>query len=130
MQSILDYFGNQLMEVKGHVAVRHLVYEGEKTYEVNSYHNQACVELERSKLNQRPVHTVTLRRVSSIFLKTVSACKYNSCRLYTADHLCCQFPFIWKGEGEKTTFPENTGEAPRLIIVFYRREAWAPLEFF
>ncbi|MCI9423344.1 MAG: C26 family cysteine hydrolase domain-containing family [Dorea sp.] len=48
MQSILDYFGNQLMEVKGHVAVRHLVYEGEKTYEVNSYHNQACVELERS----------------------------------------------------------------------------------
>ncbi|NBH82482.1 hypothetical protein D7X88_05025 [bacterium C-53] len=43
MQSILDYFGNQLIDVEGHVAVRHLVQERLGGYEVNSYHNQACV---------------------------------------------------------------------------------------
>lgn len=46
MQSVLDYFGNSLMNVKGHAAVRHLVCEGTEEYEVNSYHNQACMELE------------------------------------------------------------------------------------
>ncbi len=46
MQSILDYFGNRLINVEGHVAVRHLVFEGTEEYEVNSYHNQACVKLE------------------------------------------------------------------------------------
>ena len=46
MQSILDYFGNELVNVGGHVAVRHrLLQENDDTYEVNSYHNQACVEL-------------------------------------------------------------------------------------
>lgn len=48
MQSILDYFGNRLVDVKGHTKVRHLVYEGAKKYEVNSYHNQACVQLEKN----------------------------------------------------------------------------------
>lgn len=45
MQSILHYFGNELIQVEGHVAIRHSV-EGvlEKT-EVNSYHNQACIKL-------------------------------------------------------------------------------------
>ena len=46
MQSILDYFGNRLVNVDGHVAVRHAVCEGSERYEVNSYHNQACKQLE------------------------------------------------------------------------------------
>ena len=45
MQSILDYFGNELVNVKGHVAVRHNVSSESEVYEVNSYHNQGCVEL-------------------------------------------------------------------------------------
>ena len=46
MQSVLDYFGNKLENVTGHVAVRHkLIQEDEGTYEVNSYHNQACIAL-------------------------------------------------------------------------------------
>lgn len=45
MQSILDYYGNTLKNVHGHVAKRHMVYEGNKAFEVNSYHNQACVKL-------------------------------------------------------------------------------------
>lgn len=44
MQSILVYFGNRLTSVKGHVAVRHALY-GDSEREVNSYHNQGCVEL-------------------------------------------------------------------------------------
>ena len=44
MQSILDYFGNQLENVTGHVAVRHVV-NGDINRNVNSYHNQACVKL-------------------------------------------------------------------------------------
>lgn len=48
MQSILDYFGNALINVEGHVAVYHSVYEETGTYEVNSYHNQACIRLEKT----------------------------------------------------------------------------------
>lgn len=48
MQSILDYFDNKLVNVDGHVAVRHCVCEGTERYEVNSYHNQACIQLERN----------------------------------------------------------------------------------
>lgn len=44
MQSILDYFGNVLEQVQGHVAVRHKV-EGLMKGERNSYHNQACLKL-------------------------------------------------------------------------------------
>ena len=43
MQSILDYYGNEMEEVSGHVAVRHTVEGLEKGIEVNSYHNQACL---------------------------------------------------------------------------------------
>jgi len=50
MQSILDYFGEELVSVKNHVAVRHNI-KGEIAGTVNSYHNQACVKLkENSKL--------------------------------------------------------------------------------
>lgn len=44
MQSILCYFGNELENVSGHVAVRHMVScsTSNEKYEVNSYHNQAC----------------------------------------------------------------------------------------
>lgn len=45
MQVVLDYFGCELVEVKGHVRASHKlngIWEGE---EVNSYHNQACIEL-------------------------------------------------------------------------------------
>ena len=45
MQSILVYFGNELTNVEGHVAVRHMVQGENVCYEVNSYHNQACKEL-------------------------------------------------------------------------------------
>lgn len=45
MQSILSYFGNDLINVEGHVAVRHTVKSEDDSYEVNSYHNQACVKL-------------------------------------------------------------------------------------
>lgn len=48
MQSILDYFGNELVNVDGHVAVRHLIHEGATQYEVNSYHNQGCMQLKRN----------------------------------------------------------------------------------
>ncbi len=44
MQSILDYFGCELVNVTGHVAVRHIV-SGEEDGEKNSYHNQACLKL-------------------------------------------------------------------------------------
>lgn len=45
MQSILIHFENDLVDVNGHVAVRHLIYSDKKGYEVNSYHNQACKKL-------------------------------------------------------------------------------------
>lgn len=48
MQSILVYFGNKLSEIKGHVAVRHMVKGKNGCYEVNSYHNQACIEIARN----------------------------------------------------------------------------------
>lgn len=47
MQSILDYFGNSLMQVEGHVAVRHVVHGTEGDCVVNSYHNQGCKELKK-----------------------------------------------------------------------------------
>lgn len=45
MQSILSHFGNELVNVDGHVAVRHDVQSDGECYEVNSYHNQACIQL-------------------------------------------------------------------------------------
>lgn len=57
MQSILDYYGEELIEVKGHVAKRMMVHGdndlllGSFNREVNSYHNQACVELKSEKLH-------------------------------------------------------------------------------
>lgn len=45
MQSILNYFGNDLEQVMGHVAKRHQVYDGKVKYEVNSYHNQGCKKI-------------------------------------------------------------------------------------
>lgn len=45
MQSILNYFGNKLTDVEGHVALRHVIQGKMGVLEVNSYHNQACVQL-------------------------------------------------------------------------------------
>lgn len=42
MQSVLDFFGCELENRKAHVAVRHKVHGEWGTFEVNSYHNQAC----------------------------------------------------------------------------------------
>lgn len=50
MQSILDYFGNDLMDVSGHVAIRHGIEGNEDPIEVNSYHNQGCMELKSAEL--------------------------------------------------------------------------------
>lgn len=53
MQSILDYFGEELVSVTGHVAVRMNIkgVDDEKlgsfNREVNSYHNQGCVSIRR-----------------------------------------------------------------------------------
>lgn len=45
MQSILDYFGCKLEHVEGHTAVRHWVNGMWGKFEVNSYHNQACLQM-------------------------------------------------------------------------------------
>ena len=50
MQSILDYFGNDLENVTGHVAVKHIIQGCEETRTVNSYHNQGCLELKSTEL--------------------------------------------------------------------------------
>lgn len=42
MQVILDYFGCELEQVQGHVAVRHEVAGMLGELEVNSFHNQGC----------------------------------------------------------------------------------------
>lgn len=42
MQMILDYFGCELEQIQGHVAVRHKVSGTLGELEVNSFHNQAC----------------------------------------------------------------------------------------
>lgn len=50
MQSILHYFGNKLENVSGHVAVRHNVSGKYTICQVNSFHNQACVELNSNEI--------------------------------------------------------------------------------
>ncbi len=45
MQSILDYFGYKLTEVDGHVGRSHDVSGDGELLNVNSYHNQGCVEM-------------------------------------------------------------------------------------
>lgn len=45
MQSVLDFFGCELEQVTGHVAVRHAINGVSFIKEVNSYHNQACKDL-------------------------------------------------------------------------------------
>ena len=43
MQTILDFYGCKLVQVEGHVAVRHEVDGRIGHREVNSFHNQACI---------------------------------------------------------------------------------------
>lgn len=50
MQSILDYFGCELTNVPGHVAVRHDVTGLEGTVLVNSFHNQGCINMQSDEL--------------------------------------------------------------------------------
>lgn len=45
MQSILEYFGCELVQVENHVALRHAVNGSWGEYVVNSYHNQACLQV-------------------------------------------------------------------------------------
>ena len=47
MQVIADYFGCELAEVQGHVAVRHKISGEMGSLEVNSFHNQACYSLKK-----------------------------------------------------------------------------------
>ena len=49
MQSILDYFGETLINVDGHVAKRHKI-SGDIIGDVNSYHNQACIMLQKESV--------------------------------------------------------------------------------
>lgn len=48
MQVILDYYGCPLVEVKGHVAVRHALTGALGRITVNSFHNQACIDVNDS----------------------------------------------------------------------------------
>ncbi len=50
MEAILDYFGNKLENVYGHTSTRHQISGIEESTEVNSYHNQACIELSSQDL--------------------------------------------------------------------------------
>ena len=45
MQSILDYYGNEIVGVEGHTAVRHHIMGNKIDMEVNSYHTLGCREL-------------------------------------------------------------------------------------
>jgi putative glutamine amidotransferase len=47
MQVILDYYGCALQNVTGHVAVRHRINGKIGDTEVNSYHNQACLKVNK-----------------------------------------------------------------------------------
>ena len=47
MQSVLDYYGNKLEEVEGHAGIRHTVRGEGQIFEVNSYHRQGCLKLEK-----------------------------------------------------------------------------------
>lgn len=46
MQVILDYFGCKLEQVEGHVAVHHKISGQIGSFEVNSFHNQACFHID------------------------------------------------------------------------------------
>lgn len=56
MQSILDFFGEDLLDVEGHTAVRTVLrgkidpWLGDFNREVNSYHRQACVKVQNADL--------------------------------------------------------------------------------
>ena len=50
MQSVLDFFGNDLVNVQGHIALRHKITSREGTAVVNSYHNQGCMSLKNNEL--------------------------------------------------------------------------------
>lgn len=45
MQSILEYFGCELVQVENHVALRHAIDGAWGKFLVNSYHNQACFQV-------------------------------------------------------------------------------------
>lgn len=56
MQSILDYFGEDLVNITGHVAVRHSIRsnDGKNAFfnrEVNSFHNQGLYEVKNENLS-------------------------------------------------------------------------------
>lgn len=48
MQVILDYYGCPIVEVSGHVAVRHKLTGELNGITVNSFHNQACIDVSDS----------------------------------------------------------------------------------
>lgn len=50
MQSILDFFGEKLESIEGHVAVRHIIRGYSGCTEVNSFHNQGCVDISSDEL--------------------------------------------------------------------------------
>lgn len=47
MQSVLEHFGCELVQIENHVAVRHPVNGAWGESVVNSYHNQACLQVKR-----------------------------------------------------------------------------------
>ena len=76
MQSILDYFGEELTSVTGHVAKRMNVtgvedcHLGSFNREVNSYHNQGCVEITNPDVE-------VLAKSDDGVIKAIRLAKYN-----------------------------------------------------
>ena len=76
MQSILDYFGEELTSVRGHVAVRMKVTGvedpilGSFNREVNSYHNQGCVGISNPDIE-------ILAKSSDGVIKAIRVSKFN-----------------------------------------------------
>lgn len=76
MQSVLDYFGEELTTVKGHVAIRMNVkgvdrsLYGSFNREVNSYHNQGCIEITNPDIK-------ILAKSDDGVIKAISIPKYN-----------------------------------------------------
>lgn len=83
MQSVLDYFGCNLENVSGHVAVCHAIDGEWGKQEVNSYHNQACRKL------KAPLHVMAQAEDG-----VVEAAAYSEKRIIvTMWHLEREMPF-------------------------------------
>ncbi len=72
MQSILDFFGNSLVSVSNHVATYHTINGKNDSFEVNSYHNQGCLNLSNNQLRVVMISTDgVIEKIQHCFLPIV-----------------------------------------------------------